>query len=416
MIKTEVLDILKTGHNVFLTGSAGVGKTFLLNKFINYLKKKKIAVGITASTGIAATHLDGRTIHSWIGMGIAENMNDTEIKKLTKKEDLKKRIRETRVLIIDEISMLDADRLDLVDRICRAIKNPFLSFGGLKVVLCGDFFQLPPVNKEKNPQFAYKASVWQNCGIKVCYLEGTFRQEDKKFINVLNQIRENKAGQEVLRTLQQRLYQPINNVQKPTKLYTHNIDVDAINDYELARLPGDEVPYYMTEYGPKDLVDSLKKSCLAPKELKLRIDALVMFIKNNFDAGYVNGTLGKVIGFNEDKYPIIKTRTGKKIILTPSSWKIEEDDRVIARISQIPLRLAWAITVHKSQGMSLDAAEIDLSKSFECGMGYVALSRVRTLSGIRLMGINEMALKVNEEVVEKDKEFKSLSKQLENEI
>jgi len=134
-----------------------------------------------------------------------------------------------------------------------------------------------------------------------------------------------------------------------------------------------------------------------------------MFVKNNFDAGYVNGTLGKVIDYDDNEYPVIKIKSGRKIIASPSSWTIEEDDKVIASIKQIPLRLAWAITVHKSQGMSLDTAEIDLSKSFECGMGYVALSRVRTLDNIKLMGINQLALKVNSEIVEKDKEFKELS-------
>lgn len=167
--------------------------------------------------------------------------------------------------------------------------------------------------------------------------------------------------------------------------------------------------YHMTERGPQDLVKFLKKSCLSPDELRLKKGAVVMFVKNNFDGGYVNGTLGEVIDFDQEYRPIVQTKTGKTIIATPSSWNIEENDEVVASITQIPLRLAWAITVHKSQGMSLDAAEIDLSKSFERGMGYVALSRVKTLNGIRLMGINEMALKVNEQIIEKDREFRGLS-------
>jgi len=143
-----------------------------------------------------------------------------------------------------------------------------------------------------------------------------------------------------------------------------------------------------------------------------------MFIKNNFNSGYVNGTLGKIVDFDSDNdYPVIETKSGKKIIAVPTNWCIQDDnDNIIASIKQIPLRLAWAITVHKSQGMSLDVAEIDLSKSFERGMGYVALSRVRTLDGIRLMGINQLSLKVNQSVVEKDKEFKKLSKQLEDSL
>jgi len=409
MTQQQALKILKSGTNVFLTGSAGTGKTFLLNQFISYLKKNKTEVAVTASTGIAATHLNGRTIHSWSGIGIKKEMNEKSIKKITRIKNLNKRIRKTKILIIDEISMLDADRLNLVDRICKQVKDPFLPFGGMQVIMCGDFFQLPPVNREQKPRFAYESSVWQNSDIKVCYLNKQFRQNDLKFTDILNKIRANRAGIEELNLLKTRLNQPISLSVKPTKLYTHNVKVDAINNYELSRISKKEMTYYMIGHGPKNLVDFLKKNCLTPEELKLKIGAIVMFVKNNFDAGYVNGTLGKVIGYDDNEYPVVKTMSGHKIIALPTSWSMEENGETIATIKQIPLRLAWAITVHKSQGMSLDAAEIDLSKSFECGMGYVALSRVRTLNNIKLIGINQMALEVSPEIVEKDKEFKQLS-------
>ncbi|MBU4369442.1 AAA family ATPase [Patescibacteria group bacterium] len=411
MTHAQALEILKSGQNIFLTGSAGTGKTFLLNQFIKYLKKKKIKTGITASTGISAIHLDGITIHSWSGIGINKNLSDSKIKKLVKKKKLRKRIRDTKILIIDEISMLDAYRLDLVDKICKAIKNPFLSFGGLQVIMSGDFFQLPPVNREnEGVKFAYDSHVWQRADLKVCYLDKQYRQDDIAFINILNTMRENKAGENVLNQLKTRLYKSVMWQINPTKLYTHNINVDAINDNELSKISGEEMTYHMTSSGPRELIDSLKKGCLAPEILKLKKGALVMFVRNNFDKGYVNGTLGIVVGFNQNDCPIVKIKSGNEIIATPTSWNIEEDDHIIAHVSQIPLRLAWAITVHKSQGMSLDAAEIDLSKSFEYGMGYVALSRVRRLDGIRLMGINNIALRVNPDIVEKDKEFKNLSK------
>jgi len=409
MTQQQALKILKSGANVFLTGSAGTGKTFLLNQFISYLRKSKVSVGVTASTGIAATHLNGRTIHSWSGIGIKKEMNEKSIKKIARIKNLNKRIRKTKILIIDEISMLDADRLNLVDRICKQVKDPFLPFGGIQVIMCGDFFQLPPVNRDQKLRFAYESSVWRNSDIKVCYLNKQFRQNDLKFTDILNKIRANKAGIEELNLLRARLNQPISLSVKPTKLYTHNIKVDAINDYELSRISKKEMTYYMTGRGPKNLVDFLKKNCLAPEELKLKVGAIVMFVKNNFDAGYVNGTLGKVVSYDDNKYPVVKIMSGRKIIASPTNWNMEEYDKVIASIRQIPLRLAWAITVHKSQGMSLDAAEIDLSKSFERGMGYVALSRVKTLNNIKLIGINQMALEVSPEIVEKDKEFKQLS-------
>ncbi len=409
MTQQQALKILKSGTNVFLTGSAGTGKTFLLNQFISYLKKSKIRVGVTASTGIAATHINGRTIHSWSGIGIKKEMNEKSIKKIARIKTLNERIKKTKILIIDEISMLDADRLNLVDRICRQVKDPFLPFGGMQVIMCGDFFQLPPVNRDQKPRFAYESSVWQNSDIKVCYLSKQFRQNDLKFTDILNKIRANRAGIEELNLLKTRLNQSISLSVKPTKLYTHNVKVDAINNYELSRISKKEMTYYMISYGPKNLVDFLKKNCLTPEELKLKIGAIVMFVKNNFNAGYVNGTLGKVISYDDDKYPVVRTMSGHEIIALPTSWSIEENGKTIATIKQIPLRLAWAITVHKSQGMSLDAAEIDLSKSFERGMGYVALSRVRTLNNIKLIGINQMALEVSPEIVEKDKEFKQLS-------
>jgi len=409
MNQKEALVILKKGHNVFLTGSAGTGKTFLLNQFISYLKKKNIRVGITASTGIAATHIGGRTIHSWSGLRIRQEIDDKAIKKLIKNQELSGRIKESRVLIIDEISMLDANRLDLIDEICKKIRENSLPFGGLQTILCGDFLQLPPVDREKKSRFAYESLAWKSSDIKVCYLKKQYRQDDLKFIEILNKIRNNEAGKEELDYLKKRLYKPINYSIKPTKLYTHNADVDAINNYELSRISGEEKSYHMTSHGPKELVAILKKGCMAPEELKLKMGAIVMFVKNNFDAGYVNGTIGRVIDF-EDNNPVVETKSGSRILVSPTTWNIEEDEeKILATIEQFPLRLAWAITVHKSQGMSLDVAEIDLSKAFELGMGYVALSRVRTLDGIRLMGINEFSLKVNQIIVEKDCEFRALS-------
>ncbi len=417
MNQSQALKILKSGQNIFLTGSAGTGKTFLLNEFIEYLRKENIKVSVTASTGIAATHLDGITIHSWSGMGIASKLTDKQIKSLLRKEELRKRIKEAEILIIDEISMLDAARLDLLDQICKAAKEPFLSFGGLQIIMCGDFFQLPPVNAggREGVEFAYKSLAWEQADVKVCYLNKKHRQQDDlEFVNILDSIRENEAGEDILNKLKIRLKKQINCSIKPTKLYTHNLDVDAINGFELSKIQEKEKIFDMSSDGLSVIVASLKKNCLAPEELKLKIGAVVMFVKNNFRKGYVNGTLGEIIGFDEDNLPIVKTKLGREIVAEQTSWGIEQKGQVVASISQIPLRLAWAITVHKSQGMSLDAAEIDLSKSFERGMGYVALSRVRQLDGIKLMGINQMALRVNEQIVEKDKEFKELSRQIES--
>jgi hypothetical protein len=197
-----------------------------------------------------------------------------------------------------------------------------------------------------------------------------------------------------------------------TKLYTHNLDVDTINDKELEKISAEEFVYQMESKYTKTITETLKKGCLAPELLVLKKGAKVMFVKNNFEEGYINGTQGEVIGFNEYELPIVRTLSGKKIIVEPVSWRIEEDGEIKAEIRQIPLRLAWAITVHKSQGMTLDTAEIDLSKSFIEGMGYVALSRLKSLDGLKLIGINEIALRVNISVLASDKDFKQISTQV----
>lgn len=413
MRQEKALEILKMGSNVFLTGPAGSGKTFLLNKYIDYLKKNKVEMAITASTGLAATHLNGRTIHSWCGMGISQSLNDAQIKNLKKKKHLSISIRCAKVLVIDEISMLNAKRLDLVNTICQAFRQDSRPFGGIQVIFCGDFFQLPPIAKreDEDGRFAIESEIWNNMDIKTCYLEEQHRQEDKQFLKVLTDIRTDQVTSETVDILKTRHNKSIKNKIRPTKLYTHNHNVDAENVFELDKLKGEEMSYEMHSEGVPHLVKSLKDSyCLAPETLRLKIDAVVMFVKNNFGKGYINGTLGRVIGFNEDDhYPIVETTTGQEIVAYPEKWGIEDNGSVIASVIQVPLRLAWAITVHKSQGMSLDCAEIDLSKTFEYGMGYVALSRVRALSGIKLVGINDLALKVNQKIVNLDKNFFKMS-------
>jgi ATP-dependent exoDNAse (exonuclease V) alpha subunit len=417
MTQQEALDILKLGHNVFLTGPAGSGKTYLLNQYISYLREHNIPVGITASTGIAATHMGGTTIHSFVGMGIRDAMTQQDIDDLFKRQYLRNRFTRLRVLIIDEISMLHAHRLDLVDMICKAFKRVSYPFGGMQVIMCGDFFQLPPVRrKDDEPlpenrasDFVTDSNIWKDMHLKICYLDEQHRQEDRSFLRVLNDIRNNEVSEMTVEYLSERLNRDVQGYSRPTRLFTHNADVDAINKTHLEALNGETQEYMMSWRGSLGLTDILRKSCLAPEVLRLKKGAQIMFVKNNYDAGYVNGTLGEIIGFGDDRRPLVRTFDGAEITVGEASWEVKEDDRELAAISQIPLRLAWAITVHKSQGMSLDAAEVDLSRSFIPGMGYVALSRVRSLAGLKLMGMNQMALQVNPAVSEMDRVFRKQS-------
>lgn len=407
MTQKEALDILKLGHNVYITGPAGSGKTYLLNQFIHYLKEHNVDVGITASTGIAATHMGGVTIHSWTGLGIKSYMTEHDLEALTDKKYLAKRMGKVKVLIIDEVSMLHDFRLNLIDQIMQMFKGNSKPFGGVQLILCGDFFQLPPVSRQGEPesQFIYHSESWHKANLKICYLEEQFRQTDDAALRVLNSIRKNLVTPEIRGILDEvHAKNKKTHVAEPTRLFTHNVDVDQINEEELDTIDGPMVTYTMNESGNEVLVSMLKKSCLAPERLRLKKGARVMFVKNNFEAGYVNGTLGEVVTLRgESQGPVIKiSKTGELVHVERESWKIEEDGITKAEITQYPLRLAWAITVHKSQGMSLDAVEVDLSKSFERGMGYVALSRVRTMAGLTILGINEEALKVNDDVLEYD--------------
>jgi hypothetical protein len=411
MTQQEALDILKLGKNVFLTGPAGSGKTYVLNEYINYLKSNGVDVAVTASTGIAATHLGGQTIHSWSGLGVRDILTDYDIEMMMQKSYLYKRFEKTKVLIIDEVSMLHHFRLDLIDWICRQFKRNERPFGGMQIVLSGDFFQLPPVTRGEitESEYAYKADIWQDAKLTICYLSEQHRQKDNQYLSILNQIRENAVTDKTIELLKSRFNKDPDSGFQPTKLHTHNIDVDIINYRHLDLIEGKKREYEMIWRGSSHLAEMLKKSCLSPEVLVLKKGAKVMFTKNDKEGEYVNGTLGVIDDFNSYGDPIVRTVSGKLIQAQHQSWQIEEDGKIKAEITQFPLRLAWAITVHKSQGMSLDAMEVDLSKSFVRGMGYVALSRVRSLGGMKLLGFNEMSLMVDEEVLEQDKKFRKMS-------
>lgn len=422
MDQEGALEVLKTGKNVFLTGEPGAGKTFVTNQYIDWLQAYGIKVAITASTGIAATHIGGRTIHSWSGMGIRSRITDIEVEDIVSKKQVYDRINETEVLIIDEISMLSADMLNGLDKVCRAGKeDSLLPFGGIQIIASGDFFQLPPIFGQGEHQttgaiYAFQAGAWNKAEFLVCYLTEQHRQVDTDLLNILRAIRSDVVEDEHYRMLgDQKEIEYSNCV--PTRLYTHNKNVDIENNTELETLEGDKVTFIMIKKGTKSVAEVLAKNCISPETLDLKKNASVMFTKNNPSEGFMNGTLGKIVGFDtKDGLPIVETHDGKEIKAFHMDWEVTEGNKVIASIRQIPLRLAWAITIHKSQGFSLDAAHINLSTSFVEGQGYVALSRVRTLRGMKLKGINNTALKVSEVVLQQDSEFRIKSEKLQEAV
>ncbi|HCC83745.1 TPA: AAA family ATPase [Candidatus Uhrbacteria bacterium] len=407
MLQTEALAILKTGRNVFLTGQPGAGKSHTVNRYVAYLRSCGVEPAITASTGIAATHINGLTIHSWAGIGIKKTLSRGELQDMLSNSRVVKRLNDTQVLIIDEISMLSGATLNLVDQVCQALRKSMQPFGGLQVVFVGDFFQLPPVSRqdEPMPQFAFMSDAWQHAAPTVCYLSEQHRQEDETFLSILSALRNGSLDEDHLAHLTARQI-PRTETTDITTLFPHNADVDRINATHLAKLLGKEHSYAMAGHGAPPLIEQLKRGCLSPDKLTLKVGARVMFTKNHFDEGFVNGTTGVVKDFaSENKYPIVELRSGRRIQVTPDTWSIDGDGRPLASVIQLPLRLAWAMTVHKSQGMSLDAAFVDLSQAFAYGQGYVALSRVRTLAGLYLGGLNARALEVDENVLQEDAKF-----------
>ena len=413
MKQKEALDLLKLGHNVFLTGAAGSGKTHLLNEYIAHLRSHGVGVAVTASTGIAATHLGGQTIHSWSGMGVRDALDDDELEQLVGRDRVKRSMRHAKVLIIDEVSMLHAHQLDMVERITRHALDFTKPFGGLQVVLCGDFFQLPPVGKhdagDGKVRFAYESAAWETGGFQVCYLSEQFRQGNDPLLKVLDDIRRGRAGEHTKKPLR-KCYKRSLAGATPTRLFARNINVDAINERALTELDGEVKAFHMQTRGFSALTDTLKRSCLAPETLQLKEGAEVMFVKNSIEGRYVNGTRGRVVGFDKkETWPLVKTLDGRTVTALPEEWRLEEGGAVRATVAQVPLRLAWAITIHKSQGMTLDAAEVDLSDTFEPGMGYVALSRVRSLAGLSLLGLNDTALAVHPKVLAHDARFREWS-------
>lgn len=425
MTQDEAFAILKSGANVFLTGEPGSGKSHMVNRYVAYLRSCGVEPSITASTGIAATHIGGMTIHAWSGIGVRIRLTDHDLEAMLDRDRLVRRLRAARVLIIDEISMLSGDTLAVVEQVCRVLRDCTDPFGGLQVVLVGDFFQLPPIVPKAGEAavksisldggdwspFAFMGEAWAKADPIVCYLTEQHRQEDAAFLQALSAIRRGVVTDEVRACFNGRCTLP----QVPdefTKLYAHNVAVDRLNTEHLAKLPGERYDFAMTESGIAAIVEGLKRGCLSPETLSLKIGAKVMFTKNSMEGKYVNGSTGEVVGFSAaNGNPQVQLRNGKIIEAELAEWSVFDGMKCLGMIKQIPLRLAWAITIHKSQGMSLDAAIIDLSNAFEFGQGYVALSRVRTLAGLYLLGYNERALEVHPDVFAQDVQFRAASEQ-----
>lgn len=392
MDQSRALEIMLSGSNVFLTGPPGSGKTYLLKKFINECRKEKIDIAITASTGLAATHLDGQTIHSWASLMNSAINSPDEIQK-------------ARVLIIDEISMISAQIFDLINLKLQQIRNSSKPFGGLQLILVGDLFQLPPVERASNNiRLIFESNSFTKLNLRYCYLTEQHRQDvNDDLVNILMAIRNKKINQSHKERIRSSLV--LNYPDDAIHLYSHNYDVNKQNITKLNAINTRWLKYEMSYSGDVRNKNVFKDNIMSPSIITLKIGSRVMFTVNDNSKKIVNGTLGKVVDFMDYK-PVVRTEDGRYIRVDRHRWNF--NNKFIAE--QLPLKLAWAISIHKSQGMTLERAVIDLGYAFAPGMGYVALSRLRNLDSLYLLGLNSMAFVISDKAYDFDKYLKKMSK------
>lgn len=353
------------GPSCFLTGPAGTGKTYTLNNFLTNTQKNTV---VCASTGMAALLIGGCTFHSLFGLGVEEGFPSEVIARALKKPKVSEVLGEAEVIIIDEVSMLHADSLSMASRIAQEVRGSAKPFGGIKIIFVGDFFQLPPVGLKDDEEWAFNSSVWQQMTIAPCGLTQSMRADSQEFVNFLMQLRHGRPDFNYLYTL--------NRPQKETThLYSLRKQTDAHNQAELAKLKGTEITKHTSTTGPAWAVSSLVRSMPVPEHLTLKEGALVMCRKNNED--YVNGSTGIVKKIKPD-YILVALHNGKEVEIERATFKsYNPDGTVLASAHQYPLCLAYAITIHKAQGATLDSATLNLSNLWEPGHAYVAISRVR---------------------------------------
>lgn len=381
----------QAGQNCFLTGAGGTGKSTQLREFIAECPRR---VSVTAPTGVAALNVGGMTIHRFCGMLIgpaAGQSNEEYFAQLQRdpRPSIKagfNRVRRCEVLVIDEISMLPGRQFEFVEFLFRRLRGRDVPFGGCQVIATGDFLQLPPVRKSELERYdwAFQSPAWAAAEFHTFALERVRRQDEPGFVRALADFRVGRVWGDTARILQSRVRS--NPPSAMTRLFTHNVQVDKWNHFQLSDLPGDESVLEAQQTGPDHQREFLTKNLLTPQTLQLKPGALVMFTVNKTEPGsqnplFVNGQLGTVLAVTPGAV-LVKAKTGAEIYVERFTWRYDQQDDDSATFSQFPLRLAWAMTIHKAQGLTLDAAFLDIRAAREPGQAYVAVSRVRSLAGL----------------------------------
>jgi ATP-dependent exoDNAse (exonuclease V) alpha subunit len=378
--------LASSGKNVFLTGPAGTGKTHQQRDWLD----RNPRAAVTASTGVAALNAGGATVHRWSGIMIGPSPGqsfDSFFRQLSQESRFGiraafNRVRQTEQLVIDEISMLPGRLLDYLDFHCRTIRKDDRPFGGIQVISTGDFLQLPCVRTDPRAEYdwAFDSEAWRNAGFQTVELTTIRRQDDREFAGALSRFRVGEIDRRVADVLRPRVANFPN--RELTRLLTHNVQVDKWNDYCLADLPGEEWVREAETDGPPSQIAFLTKNLLTPAFLRLKQGARVMFTVNRPDDGFVNGQTGTVARLG--RHEVVVETGGELVTVEPFTWTFDPKDETSASFTQFPLRLAYAMTIHRAQGLTLDSAFIDIRAAREPGQGYVALSRVRSVDGLHL--------------------------------
>ncbi|KAG5280195.1 hypothetical protein AALO_G00086080 [Alosa alosa] len=395
-----VLNAVLSGKNVFFTGSAGTGKSFLLKRIIGSLPPKSTYA--TASTGVAACHIGGTTLHNFAGIGSGSGSLESCLE-LAQRPGVVQNWLSCRHLIIDEISMVDAQFFDKLEAIARSIRRSTEPFGGIQLIVCGDFFQLPPVGKGKDkPQFCFQARSWKKCIQLNMELKEVRRQTDQAFISLLQAVRVGRVTTEITSKL---IMSANHNIERDgilaTRLCTHKDDVELTNENKLQQLPGTLHQFEAVDSNP-NMLRTLDAQSQIGNLLQLKVGAQVMLTKNlDVQRGLVNGARGVVLDFQPGNQglPRVHFLCGVTEVIRRERWVLKANGGQFISRLQLPLKLAWAISIHKSQGMTLDCVEISLARVFESGQAYVALSRARSLEGLRVLDFNPHVVKANQDVL-----------------